>query len=423
MPVQTMDFAAPSFRTDPFPAWSDLRRAGPLHRDVSGAWIVVSHREVGRLLADPRVGKDLRRLSTYGAQRPYGPDGLAEYYIEQWMECRLPTMHRRWRQLVLPGFTHRAVHGLRAELCRTADDLLTHALTHAPSDGQVDLLRDFARPFPVAVIVRVLGLTDLDTDRLAQLSRTIAAVLEPNAAVSAREAGDAALAELVGLLWDAVRADRGPHPDGFLRRLVDANKGLLSPEQLIATVLLLFLSGNDTITGLIANGVLALASVPDQADRLRAHPELLPMAVEEVLRFDAPACVAVRTTYEPMTIDGVTVERGAALLLAISSANRDPAAFAEPDVFRVDRRPIRHFAFGSGDHTCVGIGLARMEATIALEALLHRFPRLTHDPSTLRWSDALYLRSPENLVLLCTVPPAPERACGVPEVGLGRDLG
>ncbi|MEX5637003.1 cytochrome P450 [Parafrankia sp. FMc2] len=404
MPVQTIDFAAPSFRTDPFPAWSDLRGAGPLHRDVSGAWIVVSHREVGRLLADPRVGKDLRRLSTYGAQRPYGPDGLAEYYIEQWMECRLPTMHRQWRQLVLPGFTHRAVHGLRAELCQTANDLLTHA----PSDGQFDLLRDFARPFPVAVIVRVLGLTDLDTDRLAQLSRAIAAVLEPNAAAPARQAGDAALEELAGLLWDAVRADRGSHPDGFLRRLVDANKGLLSPEQLIATVLLLYLSGNDTITGLIANGVLALAGVPDQADRLRAHPELLPMAVEEVLRYDAPACVAIRTTYEPMTIDGVTVERGAALLLAISSANRDPEAFAEPDVFHVDRRPNRHLAFGTGEHTCVGIGLARMEAAIALEALLRHFPRLVHDPSTLRWSDALYLHTPENLVLLSTMP----RDCG-----------
>lgn len=391
--MQTVDFEHPSFRSDPFPTWSDLQSRGSLHRDSSGAWVVVSYREVDRLLRDSRVGKDLRQLSDYADEHPYGVDSAAERYIEQWIGCRLPAVHRKWRRLIIPGFTHKGVEGLGHQVRRLADDLLAKL----PADGSFEFMERFARPFPVAVIAHALELTHLDHDRLKHWTLTIGDVLEPGASAQARRVGDVALEELVGCLWDQVAARRRAPRGGLLSHLVAVSDGVLTDDELVATLLLLFLSGNDTTASLIANGLLALLRNPDQAALLRANPDLMPAAVEEILRYDGPACIVVRATYEPVTVEDTTIPAGTLLLLALGAANRDPAAFREPDRFLIDRRPNRHFGFGDGDHYCVGTGLARLEAVTALRGLFSRFPHLGHDESSLRWGNARYLRGPEHM--------------------------
>ncbi|MCK9920659.1 cytochrome P450 [Frankia sp. AgPm24] len=404
MPVHPVDLAEPAWRSDPFPGWARLRAAGPLHRTVDGAWLVVGHREVDLLLRTDRVGKDLRRLRGYADLRPYGRDGLAEHYIEQWMGVRLPEVHAVWRSLVAPGFTRRSVAGLRERLIQTADDLLAAAPAAMPSTvgGSFDLMASFARPFPVVATALALGLTDVGVERLAGWSRAITAVLEPDAEPAARRGAETALADLADYLRVQLDDRRRRPTDDVLGRLTAGNTGPHAPfddDQLVATVLLLFLSGNDTVAGLIGNGVLALSAFPDQQDLLRGRPELLPLAVEEILRFDGPACIALRAVYQPITIAGHDLAAGDTLLLALAAANRDPGAFTDPDRLRIDRRPNRHLGFGAGPHACVGTGLARTEATLALAALHRHIPRPRCDPATVTWSDEQYQRYPQTLIL------------------------
>jgi len=388
--LSTFDLGDGVFRSDPFPSWARLRDAGPLHRDVSGAWVVVRYREVDRLLHDERLGKDLRRLANYAEDRPDGPESAMERCVEQWIECRLPSVHRNWRRLVIPGFTAKAVERLRPTLERCAADLLATR----PAGGSFELMGHFARPFPVVAIAQVLGLGSLGTENLALWSQAIGAQLEPNGDIAAQQAGEAALDDLTRRLWDEMEARRRHPRDDLLTGLVVGNSGFLTAGQLVATALLLFLSGNDTVASLIANGLLALSAAPEQAAALRAHPRLMPSAVEEMLRYDGPACIVPRAVYEPVTIDGTTIPPGSLVLLALGAANRDPTVFPEPDRFLAHRRPNRHLAFGAGDHHCVGVALARLETVTAIRALLDRFPGLTCDPSSVRWGDARYLRGP-----------------------------
>lgn len=385
----TIDFGQPDFRVDPFPLWARLRAAGPVHRDRSGAWVVVAYRDVDRLLSDPRVGKDVRRLTGYAGQRPYGAESATEYFVEQWIGCRLPEVHRAWRKLITPGFTVKAASEI-AGWTRTTADALLDAL---PPGAPFDLMADFAVRLPAAVMARVLGVRDVDPDRLALAARQAGESLEPDASAAVRAEGEAAFSELAHHLRVAV--DRPASP--FTAHLAERAAGVLDADQLTATALLLFMSGNDTVAHLIGTTWLALSHHPDQAVLLRGRPDGVRRAVDEALRYDGPACVAVRTAYEPVRVGDEVISAGAEVLLSIGSANRDGRAFPDPDRYLIDRPSGRHLAFGRGDHLCAGTGLGRMVAETALAALLERFLAPTHDPDGVLWCTTRYVRGPDRI--------------------------
>jgi cytochrome P450 len=381
-----IDFGHPVFRVDPFPAWSVLREAGPVHRDVSGAWFVVTYREVDQLLHDPRVGKDTRRLAGHSAERA---NSVVDHVVARWIECRLPGVHRAWRRMVLPGFTVKAANELRPWTRRTADALLAEL----PPGQPFDVMADFARRLPIAVMARVMGLQDADLGTLERWSRSAGDVLEPDVPAAIQTAGEAAFNGLLGCLRTAIERPRTP----FMEHLVSQARSVLNTDQLEATALLLLMSGNDTVAHLIGSGWLALSRHPDQAALVRERPDTVAALVDEVLRYDGPACVVGRATYEPVRIDGNTIPAGSLLLLATGAANRDGAAFADPDRLWIGRKPNRHLAFGGGDHLCVGSGLATMTAEIALRSLLARFPHPACDEAGLDWTSSRYVRGPDRL--------------------------
>ncbi|BEL07195.1 cytochrome P450 [Actinoplanes sichuanensis] len=394
MAVRQVDFGRKEFRSDPYPLWEELRHAGPVHREVSGGWLVVTHAAAEQLLRDPRTGKDLRLLND--GSDPGVPSSASQRYMDLWTECRLPSIHRQWRRLVQPGFTPKAVASLREPMRRIAEDLLDAA----PADGSFDLMTGFARTFPVAAVASVLGLDSPGTQTLLQWSDAIGAVLEPGVDAGTQAIGDAAFDALADCIIGGISRRRRQPADDFLTGLIAGADETLTDQQLVATIMLLFLSGIETSAALVGNGVLALSDAPEQADLLRTRPELMPSAIEEILRFDGPACIVVRATYEPVRVDGVQVPAGELLLFALGSANRDPARFHDPDRLVLDRRPNRHLAFGTGDHHCAGTGLARMEATVAMEALIARFPLLEVDKEAVRWMDSQYLRGPAYLPVM-----------------------
>lgn len=395
--VTMIDLAEPLLRSDPYPRWSALREAGPVHRDVSGAWLVVRHDAVNALLRDARLGKDLRRWRGYSTARPYGAGSIIERYIEQWMKSRLPPAHARWRRLVGQGFTARAVAGLRAQMAAFADRLLDAV----PRDQPFDLMSRFAYPFPLGVIAQAMGLPWGDSAELQGWSQAIGHVLEPGSAADVRERGDRALEELLDFLREQVEDHRRRPREDLLSRLiaVEDESASMSNEELIATILLLFLSGNETSANLIANGLLALLRNPAEAERLRRQPELMARAVEELLRYDGPACIVVRASYEPIEIEHTVIPDGELVLLVLASANRDAAALPDPDRLDIGRERVPHLAFGGGDHHCIGSALARLEGQVALERLLARFPALQHDEASLRWMDTHYLRGLEHMTV------------------------
>jgi len=278
---------------------------------------------------------------------------------------------------------------LRTSIVALVDDLLD-----AFGTGEVDVMDALAFPLPVTVIGEMLGVPAADRPGLRPLVRAVTAVLElavTPAALAEATAADISLAEyFAGLV-----AERRAHPrDDLLTKLIEAeDRGdQLSEHELISTAILLFAAGFETTTHLLGNGLLALLRHPDQLARLRTDRSLVQPAVEELLRFDSPVQLAVRTAYEDLSISGHRIDAGSVVLALLGAANRDPARFRDPERLDVGRDEGAPISFGGGIHFCLGAALARLEGQIVLDRLLDRFAtwELVGAPATHR--DSLTLR-------------------------------
>jgi cytochrome P450 len=306
-----------------------------------------------------------------------------------------PPDHTRLRHLVATAFTPRRIESLRPRVQAIIDDLLD-VIAARPPDEPVDLVASFAFPLPFTVICELMGVPDDDRRALGDgLRLLLSPYSTPEEYTRAKAASDTVVAMLAAL----VEAKQQRPADDLVSALVQARNGeeRLTQQELRSTLFQLIVAGHDTTTSLIGNGTVALLRHPDQLDQLRAAPELLPEAVEEMLRYDAPVPHSTfRYATEPVPIGGATIPAGAQVIISLAAANRDDARYGTPDAFDIDRPYVRHLAFGHGIHFCLGAALARMEGQLALSALLHRFPsmRLAGDPADLHWGhgDGLVLR-------------------------------
>ncbi|WP_432003840.1 cytochrome P450 family protein [Streptomyces sioyaensis] len=363
---------------DPYAAYAALREAGPVHRitgaDGSPAWLVTRYDDVRSALADPRLSLDRRHA---------GPGGYRGFALPPALDANLlnmdPPDHTRVRRLVVKAFTPGRVETLRAPVRRVADDLLDAMAER----GRADLIADYAGPLPITVICDLLGIPQRDRrdflawsdalltpdpSRPEGMKQAIGAMLEFYTGLIAAkraEPGDDLLSDLIAVRDDA------PAADGSDR---------LTEDELTSLAFLILFAGYENTVHLIGNAVLALLDHPDILRQLQQNPAELPAAVEEFLRYDGPGPLAIRRfPTQDLEIGGVRIPAGDSVLLSIASANRDPARFPAPDVLDRGRDLSGHLAMGHGIHYCLGAPLARMEAVIALEALLGRFPGLRLD--------------------------------------------
>jgi cytochrome P450 len=259
-------------------------------------------------------------------------------------------------------------------------EALADTVADAGADGSpVDLLRAYAEPLPVAVIAELLGIPDSDRGALRPWSNAIVKMYEYAVSAEQRQAAEQASAEFVGYLRDLVARRRQAPADDLVSSLVAvsaADGSRLSEDELVTTCTLLLNAGHEASVNVVGNGVLALLRHPAELARLRSDPALVPTAVEEMIRYDAPLQLFERTATEDVEIGGVTVTAGQKIAALLGSANRDPAAFADPDRFDVGRDDNPHIGFGAGIHFCLGAPLARVELQVSLGTLLRRFPRL-----------------------------------------------
>jgi cytochrome P450 len=385
-------------RIDPHPFYRMLRERDPVHRSRLGdGWVLSRHEDVLGVLRDPSWSSDERNLTRYPTYRARGERaGLPDPYSEDRASMlRIdPPDHTRLRSLVSKAFTPRAVEAMRPRVALLVDELLGKV----ESRRGMELVADFAAPLPVIVIAELIGVPAAEHAKFRRLSDEAVRLLGDGSMEEKRRGvvGMHALTEYFASIVEARRADP---QDDLVSALVAAEEegDRLSLSELLATLVLLLVAGNETTTKLIGNAVLALLAFPDQRERLRAEPALVPDAVEEFLRYDGPVQLTSRIAREDREVVGRPVHKGQQIVLLLAGANRDPAAFADPDRLDVGRRDVRHVAFGHGIHFCLGAQLARLEAALALDALIARLPDLRRADAPIRWSSNTILRGPEEL--------------------------
>ncbi len=396
--VPTWGAWGPDVRDDPAPLFESMRASCPVHQvrlaDGHEAWLVLGHDAVRQALKDPRLSKDM--LAAFDQDPEVADEGLPGPDFARHMLAVDPPDHTRLRRLVSRAFTPSRVGALEPAIERIAHDLLD-ALD---PDATVDLVAGYAQPLPFQVISTLLGVPEDDAPALNGWFRTLFQPWHgapPPEAVAASDAIVAHLAELVA-------AHRRAPADDLIGVLVAASDedDRLTEQELLSTLFQLIVAGHDTTASLIGNGIVALLDHPDQLDRLVADPTLLPTAVEELIRFDAPVPHATfRVSTAAVDIGGVEIPAGRQVLVCLGAANRDPDVVDDPDRLDVARPPGTHVGFGHGIHFCLGAPLARLEGRIGFGALLGRFPhlRLAVPRADLQWShgDGLVLRGLDSL--------------------------
>ncbi|MEV6863587.1 cytochrome P450 [Streptosporangium subroseum] len=386
-------------RADPYPLYAELRKT-PVARQDDGVYTVSTYWEILSLLHDPRLSSDLRnRTPQPGCALPVEEDpGLPVSFI------RLdPPEHDRLRRLATRPFgppkNPRRIFNMRGELAQMISELIDGF----QGRNQVDLVEDFAYPFPVTVICKLLGVPRQDEPRFHVWAEAIVAALDPNPAEGPAErqrASDQARSELGLYLAELIEEHRHTPGEDLLSALaVDHGPdGQMTSVELIATGVLLLIAGHETTVNLITNGMLTLLRYPDVLKRLRDDPGLAVPLVEELLRYEPPVqLLPQRTALADIDIAGTTIPRGAPIWLVLASGNRDPQRFSDPDRFEPERQDNQHLGFGSGIHYCFGAPLARLEAQLALTELARRLgnPRLVNDPPPYRQNPVL--RGPRHL--------------------------
>jgi cytochrome P450 len=402
MTVPATPLVDPAVLADPHPALAALRESAPVHRvDMRmglPVWMVTRYDDVLAALSDPRLSND-----------PHHSRDLTEAmrgdFLSRSMLGTDPPEHTRLRRLVSKAFTARRVEGLRPRIQEITDALLDRITPR----GSAELVAEFALPLPVTVIGELLGVPEPDRDRFR--SWTDEMLDRPFDPGSDMARVRAAREQMHGYLADLVAAKRSRPADDLLTDLIEAtDEGEhLDGQELLAMTFLLLIAGYVTTVSLIGNGTLALLRNPDQLDRLRADPSLVPQAVEELLRFDGPVNPGVtRYALEDLEIGGVRIPRGDIVLLALAAADRDPHRFPHPDRLDVGATDSGHLAFGHGVHYCLGAPLARLEGQVAFTALLARLPdlALAAPEEELRWTGGGVLRGLRALPVTFTPTPA-----------------
>ena len=370
----------PVVAADPFSAYEELRRRGPLVTSPIAAATV-----------DHAVAQEVLRSDAFGtaaghAELPAPVRRLLERITDPWAASPVdppsmlvvdPPDHTRYRRLVSRAFTARSVGGLQERVEAVAARLLDRITGDA-----FDVVESYAALLPVTVIADLLGVPEEEHGRLLEWGNRAAVTLDPGLTFRDYRAAEEALRRMHHW-FDAhvARLRRDPGDDLLSRLAVLQDDEALTAEELRAVGLLVLGAGFETTVNLIGNAVVALDAHPDQLRLLRSEPDRWGNAVEEVLRHDSPVQLTMRSAYADVNLaaaGGAVVPSGQAVLVLLGGANRDPEVFADPATFDVTRANAgQHLAFSAGIHFCLGASLARLEATTGLRALYERFPGLT----------------------------------------------
>ena len=420
--IERIDLSDPEYREHAFARYEEMRARCPVSRAIitSGAesdgnrgffnrplWLVTDYEVGSRALLDRAITVDMTSVLTPEqlAQMPETPEVFQP--LRRNILTVDPPEHTRLRKLVQPSFTASAIEKLRPRIQQIADDLLDAVEAAAAERGesapnrQMELISQFSYPLPITVICEMLGIPPEDREQTRRWSEDLLSAQSPE---RMEEIGRN-IEEFIAYLRDLFARKRETPGDDLISQLlqVEVDGDRLTEDEILAMVFILFVAGHITTVNLIANGLFALLTHPEQAAKLRSDPGLVMNAVEEILRYYGPAeTTTPRYAREDVELGGQAIAKGDPLLVVLAAADRDPARFADPQSFDITRDDAnRHIAFGKGVHACLGAPLARLEGQIALETLFRRYPdlRLAVPASEITWAPS-FLRSLTGLPLL-----------------------
>ena len=400
---EIFNYFLPEFRQNPYPFYQRLRETDPVHWGISfepgvdGMWHIARYNDILQILKDQRFTHQAPPDNSVDATLPDYIDPLQLYFTlsRQSLLFADPPAHTRLRALVSRAFTPRMIESLRPRVEATASALLQTARER----GRLDVVNEYALPLTITIIAEMLGVPPEGRAQLTSwanvLIRAVDCKQTPDIYVSAAQVAMEVYAYFTGLLAHRRQA-LGPD---LLSQLLIAHdqEDRLSEAELIVTTITLLIAGHDTTVNLIGNGIYALFLQPDQLTLLRQRPDLMPLAIEELLRFEASSQMASRYATEDMQVGGTTIRRGQIVNLLLGSGNRDPEAFSDPDRLNITRRENRHLAFGMGIHYCLGAPLARLESQITIGLLLQQFPNLRLLDAQPQWRDTIGFRGLQRL--------------------------
>jgi len=387
------DPADADIRRNPFPLYQELQEHDPVHwSDPLKSWIVTRYDDVRTVALSKELSPD-RLTPFYEASTGERRELLGEImrYLNKWLVFRDPPEHTRLRRLLNTVFTPKAIAAMRPTIAGTVE----HILTGIDDSQPIDFIRDFAMLLPGYVIMDMLAIPRDDFPRIKAWSDDIRLFIGtargvPNKYQRARDG----CINMSDYFRDVIRQRRANPGDDFVSRMTLARDegNALTEDELVATCMLILFGGHETTTSFLGNAVKALIDHPDQLARLRASPDLIESAVEELLRYDGPSNSIARVVAVDHELSGSRLKKGDRVFAMLNAANRDPNAFENPHTLDLARTPNRHLTFGQGSHFCLGATLARLESNVALSILTERYPSMRFADGDFKWMDALVMR-------------------------------
>jgi cytochrome P450 len=410
---------SPEVRTNPYPYYRVLRDQAPVYRvETLGAYAVSRYEDVHFVLTHPDLfSSDAMRTmfisSKPGADPTQDPEFVKgmiaiaqalpftphEMITARQLISTDPPEHGVMRKIVSRGFTPRRIGSYEARVREVVADCMRKLY----ASGEFDLVRDFAIPVPTVIIAEMLG---IESDRHEDFKRWSDVVIsQSSGSRRGRKISDTdyveVIRELSHYLVEVIEARKAEPAEDLVTTLIAAQEdgGVLTPMEVVAFALLLLVAGNETTTNLIGNATNTLLAHPEQLELVSRHPDMIPAVIEETLRYEGPIQFLFRRTREEVVISGTTLPPNTFVMPILGSANRDERQFANPDVFDIGRDTTGHVGFGLGAHYCLGASLARLEARIALEALVSELPRLRRRNTAIEYIDSFLIRGPHHLEL------------------------
>lgn len=399
--VEQFDPTRPEFIENPYPFYKRLREEDPVHfYPPFGSWWLTRYEDVNAVLSNSTRFLKQPPGEHQAAVRPPLPPDLKK--LDELPESILfldPPDHTRLRSLITKAFTPRVVENLRPRITEIVRESIEHVRSN--SSGRFDLVAEIAFPVPAIVIAEMLGVPIVDREKFkawsARIIRGLDGTQPPLVLLDAAKA-NLALADYFSNLIDERRNKKS---NDLLSALITSEEEgqKLSVGEIISTCGLLLVAGHETTTNLIANGIRALLLHPEQLKLLRERPELMPTAIEELLRFEPPVQRTVRFASSDVKVGNRTIARGSGVVTLLAAANRDPAIFSDPEKLDITRKENPHVGFGKGIHYCLGAPLARLEAPIAIRMILDAFPRLKLQNEKPQWNSNTVIRGLRSLPL------------------------
>jgi cytochrome P450 len=372
------DLYCPEYQEDPAPTLARLRAEDPVHRSQHGYWFLTRYRDVKGALRDARFSSDWAKRGGGGPIRSSfsetDRDRANRELILASFNMRDGEEHQRVRGLVNQAFSKASLENRRPRLEALAQDLL-------PDRGDsFDLVKDFGFPLPIQISCEMIGIPPESRQRFRRSFEDAAVLGMPGRSADQHASGLAALDWQVGFMRGLLDERRTSATDDLLSALVEAEEEgrQLSAEEAIAAIVTIFTAAGTTTERFISSGLLLLLQHPEEWARLRADGDLMPTALEEILRFHHPdqSTSTPRWVTEDLELSGKKLLRGETVRFGLGAANRDPDQFPDPECFDIGRTPNRHLSFGRGAHFCLGANLARMVGEVAISAVMERYPDL-----------------------------------------------